>query len=785
MNTKDKRRRGLTRAGLSLLALVVVLTVSLLAGWLPVGGRVHAAKSMSGANFSFSSAAQTTDALDSTSGVIGATEFIGPFPSWANVMDYQAVGDGQADDTAALQRALDDLGTQGHSSVLYLPAGTYRVTNTLKLYGRSGVSIIGEDPATTIVRWDGAAGGTIFDAMGVAYSKWSRITWDGAGKADVAMYNWWDGSSNYFPTNNEHSDEVFQDVNYGIRAGKGNGGDAETTVERAHFLRCAVAGVSIEDWNALDWFIHDSLFEDNGMGVTNTNRAGNFMVDHSVFRRSTVADLAIGNTSYFSFRYNYSVGSKHFFIAEGPTGARANLTLQGNVIVDSTDIPIQSSNPGPLFLIDNIIRTTVTPQMQLGGLAPGMVLSLGNTFTSATPYAIDTQYNALREIGNQIVDGSTLDLPEPALPGTAPNLHRAIFEVPAGSDGSGIQQQIDQAVASGQDEPVVHVPAGNYSVTQTLTIPANTNVRLIGDGPNNTSLRWAGASGSSVLYLQGPSHAILQDFSVGGQDTATGILIDNADQSGGQVFGDQVNMNNMRQNTMGSLLADGLDQTVVQLRNFYHNDNALSDSVKVVGGPQAAAGTPGSGYVGIFDGASSNNKNSYNVQNGGNLLAQDIWYESGNSGFLSLNGSGTFTLQGANIAPATPAGSATIDINNFNGQVSLLSADIDGVTQVEGDGTNTNVLFAGDSFTQADNYLSVQSSQARVGLYANSANRSDEVVPDQNIDDDYLTAMLAQTRTQQLQALSVPSQDITSVQLYRVSVSNAACGIHIQAGSSN
>ncbi|HLG76720.1 MAG TPA: hypothetical protein VKX46_09900, partial [Ktedonobacteraceae bacterium] len=522
-----------------------------------------------------------------------------------------------------------------------------------------------------------------------------------------------------------------------------------------------------------------------GMGVTNTNRAGNFMVDHSVFRRSTVADLAIGNTSYFSFRYNYSIGSKHFFTAAGPTGARANLTLQGNVIVDSTDTPILSSNPGPLFLIDNIIRTTVTPQVRLGGLAPGMVLSLGNTFTSATPYGIDTQYNALRAIGNQIVTVSSLNLAEPTLPGTAPNLHRTIFEVPVGSDGAAIQQQINQAAASGQDEPVVHLPAGNYSVPQTITIPANTNVRLIGDGSNNTFLGWAGGSGGTVLHLQGPSHAILQDFGIGAQGNATGILVDNADQSGGQVFGDQVNMSNMQRNTLGSLFTDGLDQTVVQLRSLYHNDNALSDSVKVVGGPQAAAGTPGSGYVGIFDGASSNNKNSYNVQNGGNLLTQDIWYESGNPGFLSLNGSGTFTLQGTNIAPATPAGSPSIDINNFNGKVSLLTAQINGVTQVRGNGANTSVLFAGDAFTEASNYLSVQSTQARVGLYANSANRSDEVVPDQSIDDAYLTTMLAQTRNQQLQALSAPARGITGVQLYRISVSNTMCGIHIQAGSGN
>ena len=77
-------------------------------------------------------------------------EFSGPFASWADAKTtYGAVGDGVADDTAALQAALNDLGTTGKSSVLYVPAGTYRVTGTLALNGRIHVSIIGADPATT------------------------------------------------------------------------------------------------------------------------------------------------------------------------------------------------------------------------------------------------------------------------------------------------------------------------------------------------------------------------------------------------------------------------------------------------------------------------------------------------------------------------------------------------------------------------------------------------------------------------------------------------------------
>ena len=235
----------------------------------------------------------TTQAISQTISYFATgEEFSGPLPGWKNIKtDFGAKGDGIADDAPAITAALysfRDIGNINYS-VLYFPAGIYRLGSTLLNADRggggsdyAGLAMVGEDPTNTILLWDGPLDGTMLrlDGWGL---KVSRLTFEGQNKAKTGILR--DGG---FGTNVEYSDLVFESF-LGIKLGGDSGaGQAENLFFRCRFFNCdcAIYGPNMNSFDIWVWYC---LFQDCNYGV----QCGGYQIYSNVFLRSKVVDIGL------------------------------------------------------------------------------------------------------------------------------------------------------------------------------------------------------------------------------------------------------------------------------------------------------------------------------------------------------------------------------------------------------------------------------------------------------------------------------------------------------------
>ena len=588
--------------------------------------------------------------------ILNAPAFAAPFGSWIDVKaECGAVGDGKTDDTAAIQKGLDLLRPErAPRKILYFPAGSYRITSTMNILRSKheesqGIGLQGEGSDQTRILWAGPVDAPMLQD-GSWYSTIRGIGFEvmeGMGHASAGILR-----GPEFSTGNEVADCAFRNLAIGIQAGSDKtAGQAETCVRRCVFEKCGT-GISVQNWNSLDWWIWDCVFNDCEMGVSNNPGCGAFNVYRSRFNSSMKADVRMGNLDQFALVGNSSKNSGCFLAFEYGPAAGANITLQGNRI-ERPKASDWIGNSGPALILDNqylLEEGSTNPAVAFAAnnqqAVPGNAVLIGNTTSAKEPVRIDRKGYAVRVVPTE--EEFSWNGPSDETQEKTERSMGAVIEVKTGAGAGEIQAALDQAT----DGSVVHLSPGKYAIDRPLKITGGKRVTFRGDGILNatTVVRGSDFEGDALVICEGAQGVVIQDMAIGGSTDAggsAGLLIQTKDQPGIAVKGDQVQSYGYGP----GLVVQGLDEARVVLENHGHN------GVTVFGGPNSKLGKRGGATVEILQGASSRagglrpDTPIYDVRGGGRMLVRDIWYEGQGQVYLKLTDRGDFLQCGNRIAP--------------------------------------------------------------------------------------------------------------------------------------
>jgi len=436
---------------------------------------------------------------------------------WVNVqtdVTPAAQGDGQADDTAAIQAALS---AAKDGSVVFLPPGTYRVTATLTLTGPlTGTSLIGCGRDTRIV-WDGPEGGRMFHSNGVAYGRYVGLVWDGRGKAAVGFHH---GAYNRFETEGRHEYEAFVDCReYGLKlGGEFRVASAEVLYLNCLFERCGV-GVGLLGFNYYDNTFDRCEFVDCGQAIHDTH--GNFYARNCHFERSREVDLHVASEHSSTVRWCTSRGAKQFL---RQVGSVIPVTIQDCQIGGWTDPAGAIVLGGPtatIFDVAFIDPPSDAPPIVNRGDRP---LVLSNVSAPGCRDIIAKRHDRVTNVAGGIEPSVTVWPGQSFFRETAPMPGR-IFDAKADfgargdhqtDDTDAVQQAIDAAREAGHGA-LAYLPTGKYVISRTIQITGADYT--VGGTGFRCSLVWRGPADQPIVAVTDPRNVRLEQVAIGNHDS--------------------------------------------------------------------------------------------------------------------------------------------------------------------------------------------------------------------------------------------------------------------------
>ncbi|MGE9296068.1 MAG: glycosyl hydrolase family 28-related protein, partial [Puniceicoccales bacterium] len=447
-----------------------------------------------------------------------------PGSDWINVKDHGVVGDGAADDTAALQSIFSQLSPGG---VIYFPPGEYRVTDELLLEksqeGNSrekrlmGIGLNGHG-SKSVIRYDGAPGGVMLRIRGVLHYRMEGLVFDGANKARVGMYHdnrLSDGMR--FETHLYHRYITMRDfTEYGILFGdlddNPGGASAETAFEHMIFENCG-AGITFNKFNDYNFTFDGCIFRDNNrVAVECIN--GNFYVRNSRFENNAL-DVYANPEHSSSIRRTVSVGSGSFLSF---VNSVSPFTVENCLVVDWKNDAAITATGAPMLIFDNHFDSAGEKPAVISAASGQQIVYTGNTTKGATNLfgrKSDTY------VTTQLVERSPImlikdmdfmpDLVE--VPGRHFDVKEGFGAIGDGKadDTAAIQAAIDAARRHG-DNAIAYLPHGEYRITKPLRLEGGGYI--FGGGTVYSELHFDGDPDDDAVVVAPEGKLTLETFRV-------------------------------------------------------------------------------------------------------------------------------------------------------------------------------------------------------------------------------------------------------------------------------
>ncbi|MCY2996266.1 MAG: glycosyl hydrolase family 28-related protein [Planctomycetota bacterium] len=406
---------------------------------------------------------------------------------WINVKTkFNAVGDGKADDTAAIQAALDSL-KDGYdqANTVYLPPGIYRITKTLHWKNLYSKHLVGHGRDTRIV-WDGAAGGVTGEPYG---SKWTDepsvmfhsngatagvrfegLVWDGAGKAVIGINHC---SSTHYESHVIHRHEQFINMGTGIMSSGSpwfpyQNATAEVMFDNCLFVNVA-SGLIFGSYNALDNTVVHCGFYHCGTGIRNW--VGNVYVRDCHFEGSREHDIYTHVGDCSALRCT-SVGSQRFLHNSGQMFTLQDCHVEG---WKSPQLAVENSAGVAFTLFDCTFKNPPGTQAPVLTRSPVLISNCTSEGTEGV-------------LGKAVAEKALVIPPGkrgPAVTSARQTFFRSAVEIPDkvfdakrdfGAKGDGKADDTDAIVAAIQaarehgKRAIAYLPHGQYRVTKTIEV---------------------------------------------------------------------------------------------------------------------------------------------------------------------------------------------------------------------------------------------------------------------------------------------------------------------------